>query len=187
MMEDPPPIVRLEVPAHELPLVRPTAHPPRTRHMVPLEGPDGRGSRPRPLEGVTQEANGVLDLPVGIEDDAGILRRAEAHRSGKLESRPAGVAQDTARPASAQARAFGLTPGPLASREEAIGERGRVVQAIFLKHEGPGEGAEFPSPMPGAGAPRPAGDLQAQDQTDLAQADLGDEALKARPVGRRGA
>ena len=79
IMEDPQHIVMLEGSPHEFPLVRPTAHPPRQGHAVPPEGPDSRRGRPHPLKGTKEKADGVLDLSVGIEDNAIILRIAEAN------------------------------------------------------------------------------------------------------------
>jgi hypothetical protein len=72
--------VILEVPPHKCPLVRPTAHPPGKRYVIPPEGTDGRRGGPRPLKGAKEKPDGVLDLPVGIEDDAILLRIAEANR-----------------------------------------------------------------------------------------------------------
>lgn len=80
IMEHPQDIMMLEVPPHELALVRPTAHPPGKGDVVLLESADGRGGRPRPLKGAKEEPDGVLDLPVGIENHAVILRIAKADR-----------------------------------------------------------------------------------------------------------
>jgi hypothetical protein len=125
----------------------------------PPAGADGGGSRPRPLKGANEEAAGILNLPVGIEDHAVILRRAKAYRQGELQGGPAGLAQHAARQASAQAIEFGLTHGPLASQQETIVAGGRVIQTIFIEHERASEGATFQEPMPVTGAPRQAGDL----------------------------
>jgi hypothetical protein len=77
--------------------MRPAAHPPREWHVVPPEGADRRGGRPGPPTGAHQEADGVLDLPVGIEEDTTIVRRATANRQMEFQSCPAGVAENAAR------------------------------------------------------------------------------------------
>ena len=101
-MEDPQHIVMLEFPPDELALVRPAAYPPRKRHLVLPEGADGRRGRPRPLKRAKQEADGVLDLPVGIEDDAVILGIAEADRASAASRLPGGLCSGY-RPASGRA------------------------------------------------------------------------------------
>jgi hypothetical protein len=102
----------------------------------------------------------------------------------ELHSRPAGFAEHAALSAGAQDRAFGLTHRACESEEQPIVAGRRVIAAIFVEHQGPGEGADFAPVRPIARAPGQAGDLQAQDKADLAQADLRDEALKASPVSR---
>jgi hypothetical protein len=79
-MEEPQHIVMLEIPPHEFALVRPTAHPPRKGPVTLPEGADRRGGGPCPLNGTQETPEGVLDLPVGIKDNALILRIAKANR-----------------------------------------------------------------------------------------------------------
>src|SRR5918999_4417960 len=142
----------LEVSPYEFALVWSTARPPRERDVMPPEGADGRGGGPGPLKRAKEEPDGILDLPVGIEDNAVILRITKAHGQVELQGRPAGFVQNAALQARAQDIEFGLTHGPFESEEEAIIEGGRVVQAIFIEDEGAGQGADFQQTMPVAGA-----------------------------------
>jgi hypothetical protein len=144
---------------------------------MPPEGPAARGGGPGPLKRATEDPDGNLERPVGIAEQAVRLRLTKAHRPVALQDRPAGVGQHAAR----QRR----THGPLAAEEEASLDGRRVVQAIVSEEEGAGQGADCPEMLPVACAPRQAGDGQAQDPTDLAQADFGNAALTARAVGRR--
>jgi hypothetical protein len=86
----------LQVAPHEFTLMRPTAHPPREWHVVPPEGADRRGGGPRPPKRAHQQPDGILDLPVGIEDHASIVRIAKANRQMELQGRPAGFAEHAA-------------------------------------------------------------------------------------------
>jgi hypothetical protein len=80
---------------------------------------------------------------VGIEDNAVIRRIAKAYGQVELQGRSASFAQHAALQARVQDIEVGLTHRPFSSQEEAIVERGRVIQALFIKHAGPGKGADF--------------------------------------------
>ena len=68
---------------------------------------------------------------------------------------------------------------PLQPQEQPVIEVRRIVDAVVVHDEGPGDAAEFEQPVPvGAGAGE-ARDLQPEDGPDLAEADLGDEPLEA--------
>lgn len=101
IMEDTQHRVMVEFSPHELTLMRSTTDPAWKRHLVLLEGADRRRGRPRPPKRAKQEADGLLHLPIGIEDDALILGIAEAHRQVELQGCSAGFVENTALQASA--------------------------------------------------------------------------------------
>jgi len=62
-------VVVAEFAPDQLPLVRAVAQPPGEGHALAADGPDGGAGRPGPLEGAEEEADGLLHLPVRVEDD----------------------------------------------------------------------------------------------------------------------
>jgi hypothetical protein len=86
----------LQVAPHEFALMWPAAYPPRKRHVGLPAGADRRGGGSRPSKRAQQKPDGSLDLPVGIEDKASIVRIAQANRQMERQSRPAGFAENAA-------------------------------------------------------------------------------------------
>jgi hypothetical protein len=78
--------VMLQVAPHEFALMWPAAYPPRKRHVGLPEGADRRGGGPRPSTRAQQKPDGILDLPVGLEDNASIVRIAKANRQMELKA-----------------------------------------------------------------------------------------------------
>jgi len=79
-MEQPQHIVMLYLAPDHLTLMRPTAHPPRKRHLILPEGPHRRVGRAGTSEGAKEEVDRVLHLPIRVEYDAVIIGIAEADR-----------------------------------------------------------------------------------------------------------
>ena len=104
----------LQVAPHVRPDVA-AAYPPRKRHVGLPEGADRRGGGPRPSKRAPQKPDGILDLPVGIEDHASIVRIAETNGHMELQGRPAGFAEHAAL-AGTQDVEFGLTHRAFESR-----------------------------------------------------------------------
>ena len=86
----------LQVAPHEFALMWPAAYPPWKRHVGLPEGADRRGGGPRPSKRAQQKPDGILDLPVGIEDDTTIVRLAKANGPMEFQRCPAGVAEHAA-------------------------------------------------------------------------------------------
>jgi len=82
---------------------------------------------------------------------------------------------------------LGLTHRALETQQEAIVKVTGVVDAILVEDERLGEGADFQEPVPVRRIARQARHLQPHHEPHAAEADLGDEALKALALDRRGA
>jgi hypothetical protein len=82
---------------------------------------------------------------------------------------------------------LGFTHRALEAQEQAIVKVPRVVDAILVEDERLGEGADFQEPVPVRRIARQARHLQPHHEPHAAEADLGDEALKAIALDRRGA
>jgi hypothetical protein len=94
IMEDPQDIVMLQIAPGEFALVRSTPYAPWKRHLGLVEGTHSRRGRPRPPKRAKEEPEGILDLPVGIEDNAVILGIAEPNRQMEFQGCPAGFIED---------------------------------------------------------------------------------------------
>lgn len=81
--------------------MRAVAQPPGEGHALAAEGTDGGAGRPGPLEGAEEEANGLLHLPVRVEDDRVALVVAEADRQVQFQRRAPGLVEDAALQAGA--------------------------------------------------------------------------------------
>ena len=81
---------------------------------------------------------------------------------------------------------FGLRHDPRESEQQPVVVIGRIVEPILVGQQDSEDRAQFDELMPIlARAGQPA-HLQAEDQPDMVQADLGEQALEAEPVVGRG-
>jgi len=125
-------VVMAELSPGEFPLVGAAAQPPGEGHALAAAGPDGGAGRAGPREGAEEEADGVLHLPVRVEDDLVALGVAETDRQVQLERGPARLIEDATLQAGADDIEFGLRHGALQSQQQPVVEGRRVVQSILI-------------------------------------------------------
>src|SRR5262249_13867103 len=96
IVQDPERARVLELSPDDLPLGRSRPRAPRKGEPLRAEGLHRRGRRAGPPEGREEEADGFLDLLVGIEDHAGVRVVAEADRQRRLELAAARLVENAA-------------------------------------------------------------------------------------------
>ena len=79
---------------------------------------------------------------------------------------------------------FGLAHGSQESQEKTVRVLSGVVDSVFVDDQGVGEGTDLDETIPITARSCQAGGFQAQDGPGPAQADLGDEVLKAVATSR---
>ena len=82
---------------------------------------------------------------------------------------------------------FRFAHGSFETQQEAIIEVRWIIHAVFIENERVGQSADLQQPVPVGGVSRQAGNFQAKHDASFAQADFGDQLLKAFPIHSRGA
>ena len=134
---------------------------------------------PHLLEGVEDQAQRLLDLLVGIEDDlaGGVVDQpggrpeAELAGSGLLQ-----LAPQQPRPDPVQ---LGFAHGALDPQEQAVVVLSRIIDAVLVDDEGVGQATDLDEAIPVAAGTGQARGFQAQDGADAAETDLGHQVLEA--------
>src|SRR5207249_5608574 len=132
-----------ELPPEDLALGRSRPRAPRKGEPLRAEGLHRRGGRAGAPEGREEEADGLLDLLVGVEDHAVVRVVAEADGQRRLELAAARLVEDAApqpRPEDMQLR---LTHRALEAEQEPVVEVRRIVDAILVEDEGVRERADL--------------------------------------------
>ena len=116
-------------------------------------------------------------------DLALLLAPEEAHGQAAPEG-PAGglVANATIEPL-AQGMQLGLAHGALQPEDQPVVEQRGVVDAVGIGEQGVGDSAQVEEAIPVGVVARQARDLQAEDDADLEEGDVGGELSEAGPLG----
>ena len=148
---------------------------------------DDRQGRARLLEQGEEQADRLLHLLVGIEDEP--AGRVEDQADGRTHPQFAlfGAGQLAAEQAVAEPVQFGLAHGAEDAQQQAVGVLGGVVDAVLVDDQGVGQGTDLQQAIPVAAGAGQARGFQAEDGPGLAQPDLGDQELEAVAVHRGGA
>jgi hypothetical protein len=128
-----------------------------------------------------------LDLLVGIESDRAGGRANVAAR--QIEEQLAALCLGAAagQHAAFQEVQLRLAHRALQAEKETVVVRSRVIHAVRVGEERAEYGADLEKLVPVPARSRQAGHLDAEHQTDPAEPDFGNQALKARVHGGRGA
>ena len=145
---------------------------------------DDRQGGSRLLEQVEDQPDRLLDLFVGVEDDPALGIVDQPRGQPEPELALGGLLELATQEAGTKQVEFGLAHRPQESQEEAVGVLSGVIDPILVDDQGVGEGTDLDETIPIAARPRQARGFQAQDGPGPAQADLGDEVLKAVATGR---
>ena len=159
-------------------VVRPDRHADAVRDQVAQQAVDAAV----PLELVEQQADHALHLLVGVQGER--ARRQLDVAGGRVVEHLAAarlVQQALVHP-RAQDVQLRFAHGALEPQQQPVVVIGRVVQPVLVGQQGPEDGAQLQELMPvlvGAGQ---AAHLQAEDNADVVQADLGEQVLEAEPA-----
>ena len=143
--------------------------------------PRGSGA----LEGFEHEADGALDLLVGIEHQLLVGADDISQRRRHRQLAAARLVELSADQARAQHVQLGFTHRPLEPEQQAVIEVGRIVEPVFVQNERLAQGADLEQAMPIARVTGESRDLQSHDHAHAAEADVGDDPLKPGPLDCR--
>ena len=163
------------------------AHPHREQPLVGVELLHGRARRAGAGEQAEQVPDGLLHTGIRVEHDLAGRVVDQPDRQSHLQFAAAGLGPLPAHQPGPDEVQFGLAHGALQAEQQPVVEVGRVIEPILVADQGGRHGADLQQPVPvGVVAGQP-GDLQPQYDPGAAHAHLGDQPLKAVPVGGGGA
>src|SRR3954466_629603 len=147
--------------------------------LIPGEIPDDPQRGPHSLEGLEGQAQRLLHLLVGIEDDlaggvidqAGGWAGAELAGSGLLQLAPQEPRSDPVQ--------LGGAHRPFDPQEQAVVVLSRIIDAILVDDEGVGQATDLDEAVPVAAGTSQSRGFEAQDGTDATEPDLGHQVLEA--------
>jgi hypothetical protein len=136
-------------------------------------------------------AEGALDGLVGMEEDLAVLLPPdEPDRQATPQFPPRGLVADAAVQPGADHVEFRFGHCPLQAQQETVIEEPRMVQAVLIADQGVADAAQVQELIPVGVVAGDAGDLDRQDQPDVAQGHFGDHrgqpAAAGRGLGRLG-
>src|ERR671929_463274 len=118
-------------------------------------------------------ADGGADRGIGMEAHLTVgLAPDKADRETTAQFAARGLVADAAEKARPQEVQLGLAHGALQAKQEPIIEEPRVIDAIGIADEGIGETAEIQQTVPIGVVAGEAGELEAEDDADMAQRGL---------------
>jgi len=120
-----------------------------------------------------------------IQDNPLVVGRAQTNGEREFEHVTTRLTHNPALESRANHVQFGLTHGPLQTKQQPIIERGGIVEPILIQDQGLGQGAHLEHAMPIAGIAGQPRDLQAQDEADAPQSHLRHQPLESEPVRHR--
>src|SRR4051794_32053537 len=139
------------------------------------------------LEDVEDEADGVADPLVGIERHLARGPLEVAARQVEAELAPPGLVPAPLLEPGAHDVQLGLAHRALEPEQQPVVVERRVVDAVAVGDQRAGEGADLEQLVPVAAGPGEPRHLEPEHQADVAEPDLGHQALEARPPLGRGA
>ena len=142
-------------------------------------------SCPFALEQVEDGANGTLHFLIGIERNIVALIHI-TNRQRELELTFARLVELAAMEARANDVQLGLRKRALHAQHQAVVEVGRVVAAVLVHHQRPGDGTELQQTVPLlVGACQTRG-FEREDRPHLTHRHIADQRVEVRAIGRRG-
>src|SRR5262249_37278590 len=162
----------------------PTPEPSGTTEAVLGEVLDDGQGRGRLVEEVEDQAHRVTDLLVRVEDDPALGVVDQSRGRSEPELALAGLVQLASQHSATEPVQFGLAHGAQESQEEPVGIRGGVIDSILVDDQRAGQSTDLNETIPVAAGACQARRFQAEYGPGPAQADLGDEVLKAVTTDR---
>ena len=143
----------------------------------------GGAHRPAHLELVEYHADDAGDGLVGMEADLPVvLAPDQADGQAAAELAAGGLVLDAAFEPGPEHVELVFGHHPLHAQHQPVVEQGGMVDAVGVGDEGVADPGQVQKPVPGGVVPREPGDLQRQDDPDLAEGDLGEHALEPVPL-----
>ena len=139
------------------------------------------------LEDVEDEPDGVADPLVGVEHHLARGALEVAARQVEPELTPLGLVPAPLLEPGAHDVQLGLAHRALEPEQQPVVVERRVVDAVAVGDQRAGEGADLEQLVPVAAGPGEPRHLEPEHQADVAEPDLGHQALEARPALGRGA
>ena len=151
----------------------------REAEMVLGEILDHPERGPHPLEGVEDQAQRLLHLLVGIEDDlaGGVVDQPGGQPEAELAG--PGLLQLAPQQPRAEPVQLGFAHGALDPQEQAVVVLSGIINAILVDDEGIGQATDLDEAIPVAAGTRQARRFQAEDGAGTAESDLGHQVLEA--------
>src|SRR5438105_9900182 len=167
----------------EVTLVRPGAKSAREHQALLPEEADCLDSTSGPLEGLEDQAYGVLHLCVRIEADRSVSPIDQTDRRAHLELATPGLVELTTTHPRFEDVQLGLAHCAFEAEQEAIIEASRIVDAVFVEDERRRQRAQLDEAVPVGRVACETRDLQAHDDAGFAKRHLAHKLLEA--VARR--
>jgi hypothetical protein len=145
---------------------------------------DGQG-RWRLVEQIEDQADCLLDLFVGIENDPALKIVDQPCRRPEPKLAIGCLLQFAAQKAATNQVKFGLAHGSQESKEKPVGVLSGVINPVLVDNQCVGQGTDLDETIPITARSCQARGFQAQDGAGPAQANLSDEVLKSVATGRR--
>ena len=136
--------------------------------------------RPEPIEQIEDEADRRLRLFVGIERHLARGTAHVAHRHGLAQLAPSRLGFPAREHPRLQDMQFGFRHRPFQAQQQTIVVMGWIIHPIGVGDQRIEQRADFQKLMPIAAGARQSRHLDAEHETDIAEADFGDEPLKAQ-------
>jgi len=134
------------------------------------------------LEELEYQSNGILNSPVRIHHQAGILGPDVSNRDRHSQLTTACLRHDGIEQPSSQHRQLKLAHGALEAEQQAIVGRARVIDTFGIDDPSTDETTELDQVVPVAAVACETGRFEAEHRTDDTLADLAHEISKAGPI-----
>ena len=139
------------------------------------------------LEGVEHQTNHGLDLLVIVEDDRTNTVAHVAARQVEQQLAPRGLGAASLQHSGLEHMQLRLADRAFQAKQKPVIKSGWIVHAVSVCQERPEQGADLQQLVPVPTGARQARHLHAEYQPDMAQTDLGHQALEPWTVCRRAA
>lgn len=163
----------------EITLVRPGPQAAREQQTLLPEHADRLDGATSARKGLEDQTDGILHLNVRIAADGSIIPVDQTDRRAHLELAAPCLVELATTHSRFEDVQLCLAHRAFEAEQKTIIEAGRIVDAVLVKDESCGQGAQLDEAVPVSRVAREARDLQAHDNAGLAEPHLAHELLEA--------